>query len=146
MTPDERLLDYNKRGALSALLAVEEHLAQLPAGERKSWCANKHSMIACDHHLTEAVNHASRIDPGLAAKCRQLRAKAEKVLRPGDLGYLPDLGAVAKLRNDLRRAFDDPTLGAGCQTCRQDGMSGMTPRQSAVAFLGVLAVAWLWLR
>lgn len=147
MTPDERLLDYNKRGALSSLLAVEEHLAQLPPGVNKSWCAKKHSLICCDHHLSEAVNHASRIDPRLAEQCRKLKAEAEAVLRPGDHGYLPSLGDVAKLRNGLRRAFSDPTLGVGCKTCSQDGLAGLSSKETGVALIvAALAAAWFWNR
>jgi|GEM_PF-3468308 len=123
----EGLLDYNKRGALASLLAIEEHLQQLPADVDRSWCVKKHSLVCTDHHLTEAINHASRVDPQKAALCRKLKAAAEKVLRPGDPMHLPRLQDVAALRNELRRAFNDPTLGYGATVCAKDGtLSGLS--------------------
>ncbi len=132
------LASYNKRGALANLLAVEEHLAQLSPGEQRSWCVKKHSLLACDHHLTEAINHVSRYDPRAAEDLRRVRDAAERTLRPGDPRYLPQLGDVAKLRNSLRRAFRDPTLGAGRGVCAKDG--------SALGALGYYSppAPWHW--
>ena len=115
------LAGYNARGALANILAVEEHLAQMSPGEKRSWCVKKHSLLACDHHLGEAINHVSRYDPRAAESLRRVRERAERTLRPGDPNYLPQLGDVAKLRNSLRHAFRDPTLGHGRGVCAQDG-------------------------
>jgi hypothetical protein len=123
----KELLTFNERGALANVLAVEEHLAQLPPGVNNSWCAEKHSLAAVDHHLKEAVNHASRISPKKAHGYRLLLAKAERVLQPSAPGSLPQLGAVANLRNDMRAMFGDPTLAdRSCSVCSKDrNMSGL---------------------
>lgn len=121
------LLDYNQRGALAHVLAVEEHLQGQPAGVNNSWCAQKHALLAVDHHLSEAVNHASRIDPQLAERYRKLKLLAEHVLKPSSPGELPDLAAVAGLRNTMRAAFGDPTLNSDCPVCSKDthGLMGL---------------------
>jgi hypothetical protein len=124
---DLELLRYNQRGALAQLLAIEEHLQQQPPGVPSSWCARKHTLLCCDHHLAEAVNHASRIDPRLAETCRALRAEAERVLQPHRPGAPLDLGAVARLRNRMREVFGDPTLApsSSCSVCSNDQLAGL---------------------
>lgn len=163
MKDDRALLTFNERGALSQLLSVEEHLQQLPPGVNNSWCVKKHSLLCCDHHLAEAINHASRIDPQLAERYRRVKDQAERVLQPSGSGALPNLGDVAKLRNAMRQAFGDPTAtgkSCGCKTgrckssiCSKDrsGMSGLgsccdgdTPAVKA-AKAGAIAAGVGWL-
>lgn len=119
-TGNDALLDYNRRGALTGLLAIEEHLQQLPQNADRSWCVKKHALLVCDHHLAEAVNHAARQDPRKAEACRKLRALAEEILKPSEPLHLPNLGDVAKLRNALRSVFSDPTLVESCSICSKD--------------------------
>lgn len=119
---DRELLAYNEQGALSNCLAIEDHLASLPPGVNNSWCAKKHAMLCVNHHLSEAVNHASRINPQLGARYRQLRDMAAGVLKPDVRAPLPVLGDVAKFRNAMRRTFGDPTLEESCGVCKQDGL------------------------
>jgi hypothetical protein len=124
-TSVEELLDYNKRGALVGLLAIEEHLQQLPMNADRSWCVKKHALLVCDHHLAEAVNHASRRDQRKAEACRRLRVAAEAVLRPGDALHLPKLEDVSRLRNQVREVFSDPTMAdESCSICSRDANLG----------------------
>lgn len=126
MSNDQDLLSYNKHGALANCLAIEDHLASLPPGVNNSWCAKKHAMLCCNHHLAEAVNHASRISPELGAKYRALKNEAIRVLRPGMNDPLPRLGDVAAFRNSMRHVFEDPTLTESCELCKKDGgLSGL---------------------
>lgn len=161
MKNDRKLLTFNERGALSQILSIEEHLQQLPSGVDNSWCVQKHSLLCCDHHLAEAVNHASRIDPLLAERYRRIKIQAERVLKPSEPGVLPKLGEVARLRNSMRQAFGDPTAVSGkpCSICSKDnaGMKGgvrglgadAKQPESPVGFVAVLLVggflAWLTL-
>lgn len=139
MSGDKALLAYNQQGALSNCLAIEDHLASLPPGVNNSWCAKKHAMLCCGHHLSEAVNHASRISPELGARYRSLRSEAEQVLKPGLDQPLPSLGDVAKFRNHMRRVFNDPTLVESCSLCKQDGLGGLGEDTSP--WLGAALVA-----
>lgn len=149
---DQKLLKYNERGALSHVLALEEHLQQLPYGADRSWCARKHALLALDHHLAEAVNHASRFDANKASRIRSVRAEAEEVLRPAADGRLPDLGRVAGLRNRIRAAFGDRTLEkqGQCSVCAADqGMGALVPAgtpwyRSPIAWAGIAGLFWLW--
>ena len=131
----QELLNYNNRGALSHMLAVEEHLQQLGGKEAPhSHCVRKHSLLAVDHHLSEAVNHASRIDPAIADDYRDFRERAQRVLRLDgqDLRQPPkeplDLGEVAAMRNDFRRMIGESTVDVPCSTCDLDGGAGAKKR------------------
>ncbi len=138
------LLSYNEQGALSNCLAIEDHLASLPPGVNNSWCAKKHAMLCCGHHLAEAINHASRISPELGDKYRRLRNEAVRALRPGMREPLPKLGDVAAFRNHMRQVFSDPTLIESCELCSKDGLAGLPSRPyGPVPFLaaGVAGVA-----
>jgi hypothetical protein len=147
MSDDRGLLSYNQHGALSNCLAIEDHLASLPAGVNNSWCAKKHAMLCVNHHLAEAVNHASRISPQLGERYRALKEEAERVLRPGLREPLPTLGEVANFRNAMRHTFGDPTLVESCSLCKKDGgMSGLNRTEKIErGVMGILAVGTLLL-
>jgi len=142
VSDDRGLLSYNQNGALSNCLAIEDHLAALPPGVNNSWCAKKHAMLCVNHHLAEAVNHASRISPQLGARYRALKVEAERVLKPDVRKPLPSLGEVAAFRNSMRRTFGDPTLVESCAVCRKDGgMSGLSgPAEQELGLAGVVLV------
>lgn len=148
MSNDQDLLAYNQQGALANCLAIEDHLASLPPGINNSWCAKKHALLCCQHHLTEAVNHASRISPELGNQYRSLRDRAIRVLRPGMNEPLPQLGEVAAFRNALRRAFGDPSLTESCSLCKKDGGLGGLGGFSEDGVLGLLVagaiLVYLW--
>jgi hypothetical protein len=133
---DRALLSYNENGALSNCLAIEDHLASLPPGVNNSWCAKKHAMLCVNHHLSEAVNHASRIDPQLGARYRKIRDLAAEVLKPDVRAPLPALGDVASFRNTMRRAFNDPTLTESCAVCKSDGGLGFLDDAFGMNWLG----------
>jgi hypothetical protein len=140
---DRELLAYNEQGALSNCLAIEDHLASLPPGVNNSWCAKKHALLCCGHHLSEAINHASRISPELGNKYRALKDEAVRILRPGMHEPLADLGQVAAFRNHMRRVFGDPSLKESCAICLKDG--GLSGLDSALRtpWFGVAIVAGL---
>lgn len=149
MSDNQGLLSYNEHGALSNCLAIEDHLASLPPGVNNSWCAKKHAMLCVNHHLAEAVNHASRISPALGERYRALKVEAEQVLRPGLKQPLPTLGEVAAFRNRMRQAFGDPTLVESCSLCKKDGgMAGLgqsRTEQIERGVMGALAIGALLL-
>jgi hypothetical protein len=141
MSGDRALLAYNEQGALSNCLAIEDHLASLPPGVNNSWCAKKHALLCCNHHLAEAINHASRISPELGERYRALRLEALAVLQPDVNSPLPSLGDVAKFRNSMRRAFNDPTLKESCSLCSQDGGMGWLEQGFETPWLGLAILA-----
>jgi hypothetical protein len=120
---DLALLRFNERGALSSLLAIEEHLQKAAPGS-SAWCCRKHALTCIDHHLAEAVNHAGRIDPRKAEELRRLRLQAELVLHPNRPNAPIHVGDVARLRNQARAVFGDPTMSSSCGVCAKDGLAG----------------------
>jgi len=114
----KEILEWNKRKALSCILAMEEHLTELKAEEiPHSWCILKHHLLLLDHHLYEAIGHAERIGED-STPYRRFR---EKVL---DLKGYPEprlsLNDLVELRTEWRQIIKDPTLGVKCPLCEGD--------------------------
>lgn len=117
-TNAKELLTYNEMKALSHILAMEEHLAELtPEQSVHSWCLVKHDLLLCEHALLEAISHSERAgkDPEVYRRFRQ------KIL---DLNVYPkphiSIKDLAKLRTEWRRIIKDPTLSNECPLCSSD--------------------------
>lgn len=113
--PEHDLLEFNYKGALGHMLAMEEHMAQLGSSKiADSWCIQKHGLMALNHHLMEAVIHLQEVDPSKAKDIKEFQEDFKKFMES------PDLGELRRLRNRFREIIDDPTLKSECPLCKMD--------------------------
>lgn len=126
LDPDvKELLKFNADGALSNIIAVEDHLnSQEPGTNTKaSWCITKHGRyVAADHHMKEFCEHASSAKlPEMTKKMREFKDNWLKALEN------PQIGDIRDLRNRFRSDFKD-FLPSGCSdgsgVCAHDRSPG----------------------
>jgi len=113
-----KTLEWNQRSALSNLLIVEEHMLSLKKEEiPHAWCIVKHYLLACDHHVQEAISHTERL--GLdSSKYRDFHKKLSEIgMYPQPKITVPE---VVALRTEWRYIIGDPTLGEECEICDTD--------------------------
>jgi hypothetical protein len=114
---ERTLLDYNNRGVLANLLAIEEHLEQLSRRQiSHSWCIQKHGIIALDHHLREAIIHSAQwpdVQQGYIMFSEQLARALER----------PQIVDIRRLRNEFRVMISEPTASSSCPVCSADGIT-----------------------
>lgn len=111
-------LEWNQEMALSHLLTMEEHYKDLSVDKvPHAWCLVKHYLLACNHHVEEAIGHAERAGKS-ARPYREFRAKLRKLnAYPQPKFNLDDLIA---LRTEWRQIIGDPTLVSDCGNCSKD--------------------------
>jgi len=112
---EKTLLDTNMRWILGDLLAIEKHLVELGKEDIKhSWCIKKHFTHLTEHALSEAIEHASKVDKEIEKKLREFKKKVEEIMKN------PTLEKVRELRNEFRVIMGDETYKYKCPLCELD--------------------------
>ena len=114
----QKTLEWNQRSALSYIMSMEDHMSQLSEGEiAHSWCVVKHYLLACDHHVREAIGHMERLGRD-SSKYRTFHTKLMNLeVYPNPKITLPEL---VDIRTEWRYIIEDPTLTGECLICDDD--------------------------
>lgn len=122
------LLEFNQEGALSNMLAMEEHLnGQNNNGLTiNTWCFKKHGLIAKNHHMSEMKTLLESENPEKAKQLSSFMSEFDTAMRRSN----PSSSEIRNLRNEFREIIGDPTLEqpkAKCGVCALDKFkSGQT--------------------
>ncbi len=107
--------DFNKRGVLSNLLAIEEHLVGNNEIAINQWCAKKHYLLGRYHHGFELQQINETKDPTLAKKVGGFNSKWDNLMEKN-----PTASDIRDLRNEFREIIKDKTLDCKNKVCKLD--------------------------